>query len=425
MKNKGNEREWRDSPWKNRNYTLLWGSQVFSQIGEEFYSISLIWYFVQHEASAATLSLIAIPYMVAGLFFYVIGGFLADRYRPRSLMVTADIARIFIVSSVVISVYLGFLNLLFFLGIQFFLGVFTSLFHPSKTVLIKEIVCKDLLGQANAISDTTFRTIRILAPMTTGFLGAYVPLFYLFMVNVFCYLISAGFIWAVKIHIDRHIPSGVTSEPFFQNIYTGLIELRRNRMLLYILIFGNIVYLGWMYCWNVGFPLLAKEMGHGSPNMLGTLISFYGIGNLLGSLLMMKIRLHRYLFVLLLGVGIQGIGFLNLGLFHEQQWITFASAIIAGFGGPFMGISVITAIQTLSEIHHIGKIYGINMLLFTIFSIISNSLGTVWFNHWSVGELFSYSGIFLIIVYIAGSVLERIENKRVCVGSEVGQSRAL
>jgi MFS transporter, DHA3 family, macrolide efflux protein len=413
---------WQVSPWKNRNYKLLWGSQVFSQIGEEFYSISLIWYFVQHAVSTATLSLIAIPYMVAGLFFYVIGGFLADRYKPRKLMMTADISRMAIVSIVVISVYLGFLNLFFFLGIQFLLGVFTSLFHPSKTVLIKETVCKELLSQANAISDTTFRTIRILAPMTTGFLGAYVPLFYLFLVNAICYLISAGFIWSVKTNPQRE-SSDASNEPFFTNINTGLCELRGNRMLCYILFFGNIVYLAWMYCWNVGFPLLAKEMGNGSPNMLGTLISFYGIGNLLGSLLMTRVILNRYLLVLLMGLGIQGIGFLCLGLFHEQHWLTYGSAMIAGFGGPFLGISIITAIQNLSHIHHIGKIFGINMLLFTIFSIISNSLGTVWFNHWKVSELFSYSGSFLLFVYIGGSVMERLENRKIKMGKEIEESR--
>lgn len=78
------------SLWKNRSFVSLWLAQVASNIGDQFYSIALLWYLLQQTKSASALSLIAIPDMVAGFLFYLIGGILADRYNPPTLMIGAD-----------------------------------------------------------------------------------------------------------------------------------------------------------------------------------------------------------------------------------------------------------------------------------------------------------------------------------------------
>ncbi|MFP3381429.1 MFS transporter, partial [Bacillus sp. SIMBA_069] len=81
-----------------------------------------------------------------------------------------DLARIMVVITVGIMALLGIEQFSFFLAAQFLLGLFSSLFQPARTVALKTIVPLEQLGKANAISDTTFRTVRILAPMTIGLL---------------------------------------------------------------------------------------------------------------------------------------------------------------------------------------------------------------------------------------------------------------
>lgn len=56
------------------------------------------------------------------------------------------------------------------------LGVFSSLFQPARTVALKSIVPLEQLSRANGILDTTFRTVRILAPMAIGLVASAVPL---------------------------------------------------------------------------------------------------------------------------------------------------------------------------------------------------------------------------------------------------------
>lgn len=290
--------------WKNRSFLLLWLAQLTANIGDQCYSFALLWYLLQATQSGTALSLLAIPEMTAGLLFYLIGGVLADRYNPRSLMVGADLARISIAVLVGIMTALGVKQFAFFLAAQFLIGVFSSLFHPARTVALKAIVPIEQLSRSNAILDTTFRTVRIAAPMTIGVIAAWVPLSTLFFINAFAYLLSACFLYALG-KIPRSGQETVTSRlsagQYIRDIGYGLKELQTNRLLFVILLFSNMGFLVWQVCWNVGFPFLANEMGQGDSSMLAVLIGFYGIGNLLGSLFMARLQYQRHLLVIIAG----------------------------------------------------------------------------------------------------------------------------
>lgn len=404
------------SLWKNRSFLMLWLAQMTANIGDQCYSFALLWYLLQATKSGTALSLLAIPEMVAGLLFYLIGGVLADRYSPRGLMVGSDVARILVAITVGIMASVGIEQFGYFLAAQFLLGIFSSLFQPARTVALKTVVPLEQLGRANAILDTTFRTVRILAPMSIGLLASAIPLATLFFVNAASYLISACFLYAIggSLRSKREVSTAkMTLGQYGRDIAEGLGELRRSRSLFLILLFSNIGFLVWQVCWIVGFPFLADGMGHGDGSMLAVLIGFYGIGNLLGSLYMARASYSRHLFVILMGWLLQSCGFLllTMGLYHH--WVAYVAAAIAGVGGPLIGIPTVTAIQLKATDANTGKVYAINMLIFTFFCMLSSSLGAVWLGKWPVQQLFLVSGIFLAVMTAVGVMLERRENKAV------------
>lgn len=402
------------SLWKNRSFLLLWLAQMTANIGDQCYSFALLWYLLQATKSGTALSLLAIPEMVAGFLFYLIGGVLADRYSPRGLMVGADIARILVAVSVGIMAAMGIEQFPFFLAAQFLLGVFSSLFQPARTVALKAVVVLEQLGRANAILDTTMRTIRILAPMTIGLLASAVPLATLFFVNAASYLFSVCFLYAIRGSLRNKLGAPTTKMTLGQygrDIAEGVGELKRSPSLFLILLFSNLGFLVWQVCWNVGFPFLADGMGHGDGSTLAVLIGFYGIGNLLGSLYMARAYHTRHLFVILMGWVLQSVGFLLLTLGLSHHWIAFLAAAVAGVGGPLIGIPTVTAIQLKAADANTGKVYAINMLIFTFFSMFSSSLGALWLGKWPVEQLFLVSGLFLVFMSTAGFLLERRETR--------------
>lgn len=398
------------SLWKNSSFLKLWLAQMTANIGDQCYSFALLWYLLQATKSGTALSLLAIPEMVAGLLFYLIGGVLADRYSPRLLMVGADIARIAVVIFVGVMAALGIEQFAFFLAAQFLLGVFSSLFQPARTVALASILPLEQLSRANGILDSTFRTIRILAPMTIGLLAAAVPLSTLFFVNAGCYLVSVLFLFTMRHSMQRQAhsqASKLTLTQYQRDIGTGVRELRSNRYLFQILLFGNLGYLVWLVTYNVGFPFLAERMEQGNGSTLAMLMGFYGIGNLAGSLYMSRAYYTRHLLVILIGWLMQAGGFLLLTAGASFHWIAFLGAALAGVGGPLIGIPTVTAIQVKATDANVGKVYAINMLMFTFFGMLSSSLGAIWLGKLPVEQLFLISGLFLAALTIVGLFVEK------------------
>lgn len=400
------------SLWKNQSFLALWLAQVASNIGDQFYSIALLWYLLQKTNSASLLSLIAIPEMVAGFLFYLVGGVLADRYSPRLLMIGADFARLLLVVMVGSFVLLQMSHLAFFLTIQFFIGIFSTLFHPSKTVALKTVVPASQLQRANAILDTTFRTIRIAAPMTIGVIASQLPLSVLFFVNAVSYLFSAVCTKFVILHdyqakreANRFVRFSVGH--YLSDIRSATREVISSRFLLFVVLFSNLGYLVWQFCWSVGFPVVANKIGHGDAGMLGILVGFYGVGNLLGSLFMTRFHYQNHLLVILTGWLLQAIGFLSLSLFVEHIAIVYLAASIAGLGGPLIGIPSLTAIQTRVSNENTGKVFALNMLTFTFFCVVSSSLGALWLGKWPVELMFGVSGLYLLLSVIIGFWLSK------------------
>ncbi|NRS49581.1 MFS transporter [Brevibacillus sp. HB2.2] len=399
-----------DSPsslWKNGSFLKLWLAQLMANIGDQCYSFALLWYLLQATKSGTVLSLLSIPEMVAGLLFFLISGVLADRYSPRLLMVVAVLSRIAVVIVVGFLTVMGIEQFSYFLIAQFGLGLFSSLFQPARTVAIKSAVPVDQLGQANAILDTTMRTVRIIAPMTIGLVASFLPLSTLFFINAGSYLISVFFLQALRLSKTDHFPVKMTPRQYIRDITSGVQELKRNRILLLVLLFGNMGFLIWQVTYTVGYPFLAERMQQGNGSILAILFGFYGIGNLLGSLYMTRTSSTRYLFLILIGWSFQACGSFLLMMGGSASWTAFLGAAVSGIGGPLIGIPTVTAIQMKASSNSTGKIFAINLLVLTFFSTLSSSLGAIWMGKWPVEQLFLVSGLFLAAMSFTGFLIEK------------------
>ncbi|WP_274363997.1 MFS transporter [Paenibacillus thermotolerans] len=435
---------------KNRPYVMIWLAQIASNIGDQFYSIALLWYLLQKVDSPSSLSLLTIPEMAAGLLFYIVFGAAADRYSPRRLMIGADLAR-FALIAVVFFLALSDVGALGpFMAVQFGIGMFAALFFPARTVALRRVVPPEQLAQANAIQDSTFRAVRIAAPLAVGALAAFVPLHWLMLVNTISYVASAVFILAAN-HKAGHAarygganalgpvdPLGAPAieapraketvaaiaRRFSEDIRSALKELLRKRSLLYTLLFGNMGFIAWQVLWTVGFPVLAAEVASGagssvaSPGgeanggQLGVIVGSYGVGNLIGSLLMTRIPVRTPIYFIVAGWLLLAAGYGIIAAGHASLWLVYVGSAIAGLGGPVIGIPQTTAIQTESEPENTGKIFSLNMLMFTVFCIGSAGFGALGFGNLPVSVMFWCGSAFLAVMCVSALLLYAGERKK-------------
>jgi len=412
---------------RNRPFVRLWLAQIASNVGDQFYSIALIWYLLQQVDSPSALSLFTIPEMAAGLLFTLLFGAVADRSSPRELMIQSDLARFVLVGAVFALMASGVGSLGWFMAIQFGIGLFVALFAPARTVALRAFVPPELMNQANALQDTTFRAIRIGAPMAVAALAAFVPLHWLVLVNALAYAVSA---WCVAAAGDPAAPlvraaeapaERMTPGRYARDIRDAYRSLRSNRPLLYTLVFGNMGFLAWQVLWTVGFPVLAASLSGGAASAavegagsgwLGMIVGCYGVGNLLGSLVMTRLPVPKPFHAVVGGWLFLAAGYAIIAAGSGVPWLVCLGAAAAGIGGPVIGIPLLTAIQTMSEPQYTGKIYSLNILSFMLFCIGSSAIGALGFGDLSIPVMFGAGALFLALMVAAAFALYGRESRR-------------
>ncbi len=149
---------------RNRDFALLVGGQAISELGDGIFFVALAWRVYQTYSNPAALSVVGIAFFVPRLVLTIAGGVVSDRFERRWTMIAADGIRAVSVALLAL-VSLGAQQELAWLAALVALqGAGGSLFGPSETALLPQLVSADEIGKANSL-----RTI--VSPVSYAILG--------------------------------------------------------------------------------------------------------------------------------------------------------------------------------------------------------------------------------------------------------------
>src|SRR5258706_14785782 len=84
---------WRTGPLAVRDFRLLSLGQLASTIGDYCYAVALPWLVLSDHGSTVLLGTVLACYGVPRTVLTPVGGMLADKLGPRTLMLSADVLR--------------------------------------------------------------------------------------------------------------------------------------------------------------------------------------------------------------------------------------------------------------------------------------------------------------------------------------------
>src|SRR6476620_2863853 len=76
-----------------RNFRMIWVGQVVSVVGDGMQRVALLWW-ARRAGGNGLLTAVALATMIPVIACSPVGGWLADRYDRRLLMIGADVARL-------------------------------------------------------------------------------------------------------------------------------------------------------------------------------------------------------------------------------------------------------------------------------------------------------------------------------------------
>lgn len=324
-------------PTNLNTFLLVWSGQLVSILGSEMTGFAMTIWAWQLTGKATPLSLIfffsRLPRVIAATF----AGLIVDRYNRQHLMILGD--TVAGVSTVVILALLVTGNLAlwhFYLAIAFssFFGYFQSLSYSSS---MSAIVPKEHYARATAMGSVQVFGANIFAPALASILYYRVGFAGILVLDLITFFFAIGSLLIVKIPQPRlNLAENENQENLWQRLTMGCRYLFEHPGLMAILIFLSSTNLfGSASTALVATSILARSGN--DITVLASVQSAMGIGGLVGAVVLsLWGGFQPRIYGLLLGVGLQNIGQIGLGLVRGQLIWTIA-AFGAAFFAPWRG----------------------------------------------------------------------------------------
>jgi predicted MFS family arabinose efflux permease len=162
----------RSGPLAVRSFRLLAGGQFTSTIGDFCYAVALPWLVLSTHGGVVLLGTVLACYGVPRTVLIPVGGVLADKVGPRTLMLAADAIRCVLVAVLAVLAARHLASLAALGPIAALIGAGEGLFLPASYAIMPSLLDGERLTAGNAISTAAVQAGSLLGPALGGALVA-------------------------------------------------------------------------------------------------------------------------------------------------------------------------------------------------------------------------------------------------------------
>ncbi len=390
----------------NRNFALLAVGQAISNIGDFFYSTTLlVWVFALTHSAAAVSGVLVAQYTPVFLLGPIAGVFV-DRWNRRHAMVVADLTRA--ATALLPLIVPDPLRLPAIYTSVFLIAAFGRFFTPARSGVLQAIVADKQQAQAASVSQATFALSFIVGPAIAS------PLYFILgpvvavLINAASYVVSALSLQMLRAprealhpYAFKKIKSAAGVGPVLRELRDGFAFVIKTRTLFIVLLMAIIAMLAAGALNALDIVFVSKNL-HVSTSLYGPLMAVGGTGALIGAVLAgfaSKWIAPRHMLagaVLLLGVG--------MTIYSFQTW--YIAALIVNFimNIPQAGIDVGFGPLLINNTpqHMMGRAQSVLETAMFAASLISVGLAGYLGQFVPVGAIFAMSGIGFALAGLFG-----------------------
>ncbi|WP_017414390.1 MFS transporter [Clostridium tunisiense] len=405
---------------KNKNFIIVVIGQIISLLGNAIQRFCMSLYILDLTGSAATFSTILAISTIPYILFAPIAGLLADTVNRKKIMVYLDFFSAALLGMYSLILFSGKDNTIIVGCVMFILSIIYTLYSPSVTASIPQIVEKEKLASANGVIQQVGSIVNLIGPIVAGLLYSFVGIKVIVIINALSFFFSA------ILELFLHIPDLEVKEKFKNPVLQSLKEMKKSFIYLKEkkkIVLGVIVSYGLTNIFVVPIltvvsPYFIKLKLNMSASIYGFVEAVFVLGMILGGLLItfkpkffkMK-NLHKTMYPMVIAIMVMGIA---TYLTKSNKIFVLGLYSIGGLGImlslALSNIVSLTYVQQEVKGHMLGKvsalstavatasvapgqlIYGqlihINLSLHIILALsIIVSVGVVRFVKWNVRKI--------------------------------------
>lgn len=181
---------------QNTDFRRLWIGQLVSSLGDWFNTVAVLALVFDLTGSGFATGLIIIASTLPAFILTPFAGVVVDRFDRRRVMIAADIARAALALGMLLVRSSGEIWLLYVFSAL--LVGFSSFFAPALSASIPNLVERDELLSANALSSSTWGLMLAVGAAVGGIAIAALGRDAAFVVNSLSFLFSASMVYFIR-----------------------------------------------------------------------------------------------------------------------------------------------------------------------------------------------------------------------------------
>jgi MFS family permease len=272
-------------PLRVKLFRALWTASLISSIGGWMQTVGAQWFLVENHSDAALVALIqtasAAPFLLLGIPAGVLGEFV--NRRKLLIIVQASLVAIGVVLSIV--TWVGGMTPALLLAFTFLLGAGSAVQGPAYQALIPEIVPREIIPSAAALSSIGVNIARSIGPALAGLAIASIGIPFVFALNA----VSFAVFLVVLVSWRGYTAPVHRAEPFIEATRAGLRYVWNAGVVRRVLVRLALFIVPASALWAL-LPLVASSQLGLDSNGYGLLLGAIGVGSVGGAFVIPKAR---------------------------------------------------------------------------------------------------------------------------------------
>ncbi|MFF2193990.1 MFS transporter [Streptomyces sp. NPDC058157] len=279
--------------WAGRNYALLTGAAVVTNLGSHGALIASAFAVMDAGGSGGDVGLVAAARTLPLVLFLLVGGALADRLPRHRVMVAANALNCLSQAAFAVLVLTGEPRLWQMMLLTALCGTGTAFFNPAAEGMLLSSVSGEHSNRAFALFRMAMNGAGIGGAALGGALIAAIGPGWVLAVDAAAFAVAG----ALRAFLDvGHIAERTPGGGLLADLREGWVEFRSRAWLWSIVLQFSVVVAVVGAAESVYGPLVARDR-LGGPAPWGVALAFFGVGTIAGAVLMMLWKPRRLLLV--------------------------------------------------------------------------------------------------------------------------------
>jgi MFS family permease len=323
-----------------RDYRVLWTGALVSNIGTWVHTAALLWFVKSITDSNSWVGAVNLASYLPVLLFSFIAGSLADYRDRKSLIIWSQVVMMLGAFTLGVLTWLEHATLPSIITITAVMGTAFAFNFPAWQALLPDLVPRDDLMNAVALSAAQFNLARFLGPLLGGVIVIW-SVAAAFFLNSASFLFVIGALLLIKTATPGY---PAPAEGIWVHIKEGLTFVRRRRWMVSMLVaIGVASFFGLSVL--VLMPSIARDVLHRGPGAYWLLLGMMGGGAVMSAPLVTYLggRFPERNIVKACALGL-GLSIIALS-FSRTYWLSCLINVALGGSFLMMSASINTALQ--------------------------------------------------------------------------------